>query len=117
GSWQLVKDENPADCRPQTSNRRPQTADRRPQTADRRPQTANGILPSLRLTDIAERLECRLEGDGEIDIQGVAGIEQARPGDLTFFVNPKYAAQLRQTRGSAVILRGRRRGGTRAMHT
>jgi len=58
----------------------------------------------LRLTDIAERLECRLEGDGEIDIQGVAGIEQARPGDLTFFVNPKYAAQLRQTRASAVIL-------------
>jgi UDP-3-O-[3-hydroxymyristoyl] glucosamine N-acyltransferase len=58
----------------------------------------------LRLKDIAERLECRLEGDGEIDIQGVAGIEQARPGDLTFFVNPKYAAQLRQTRASAVIL-------------
>jgi UDP-3-O-[3-hydroxymyristoyl] glucosamine N-acyltransferase len=58
----------------------------------------------LRLRDIAERLECRLEGDGEIDIQGVAGIEQARPGDLTFFVNPKYAPQLRQTQASAVIL-------------
>jgi UDP-3-O-[3-hydroxymyristoyl] glucosamine N-acyltransferase len=58
----------------------------------------------LRLRDIAERLECRLEGDGEIDIRGVAGIEQARAGDLTFFVNPKYAVQLRQTQASAVIL-------------
>ena len=58
----------------------------------------------MRLRDIAERLECRLEGDGEIDIEGVAGLEQARPGDLTFFVNPKYAAQLRTTRASAVIL-------------
>jgi len=58
----------------------------------------------LRLKDIAERLGCRLEGDGEIEIQGVAGIEQARAGDLTFFVNPKYAAQLRQTLASAVIL-------------
>ena len=58
----------------------------------------------MRLKDIAQRLGCRLEGDGEIEIQGVAGIEQARAGDLTFFVNPKYAAQLRQTQASAVIL-------------
>jgi UDP-3-O-[3-hydroxymyristoyl] glucosamine N-acyltransferase len=58
----------------------------------------------VKLNEIAERLECRLEGDGEIDIQAVAGIEQARAGDLTFFVNPRYAAQLRATRASAVIL-------------
>lgn len=58
----------------------------------------------MKLRDIAERLECRLEGDGEIDIQAVAGLEQAKAGDLTFFVNPRYAAQLRATRASAVIL-------------
>ena len=57
----------------------------------------------MRLRDIADRLECRLEGDGEIDIQRVAGIEQAGPGDLTFFANPRYSAQLQATRASAVI--------------
>jgi UDP-3-O-[3-hydroxymyristoyl] glucosamine N-acyltransferase len=58
----------------------------------------------LKLQDIAARLECRLEGDPDIDIRGVAGIDDAGPGDLTFFTNAKYAASLRTTRASAVIL-------------
>jgi UDP-3-O-[3-hydroxymyristoyl] glucosamine N-acyltransferase len=58
----------------------------------------------LKLREIAERLECRLEGDGEIDIRRVAGIEEAGPGDLTFFTNPKYASALRKTGASGVIL-------------
>ena len=58
----------------------------------------------MKLREIAERLECRLDGDGEIDIRRVAGIEEAGPGDLTFFTNPKYASALRKTRASAVIL-------------
>jgi UDP-3-O-[3-hydroxymyristoyl] glucosamine N-acyltransferase len=58
----------------------------------------------LKLTEIADRLECRLEGDGDIEIARVAGIEDAGAGDLTFFANPKYAAALRTTRASAVIL-------------
>jgi UDP-3-O-[3-hydroxymyristoyl] glucosamine N-acyltransferase len=58
----------------------------------------------LKLQDIAARLECRLEGDGAIDIRGIAGIEDAGPGDLTFFTNPKYLAELRATSASAVIL-------------
>src|SRR5262249_50511160 len=62
------------------------------------------ILRFLRLSDIAERLDCRLEGDGGLEIQRVAGIEDAGPGDLTFFTNPKYSAELRRTAASAVIL-------------
>jgi UDP-3-O-[3-hydroxymyristoyl] glucosamine N-acyltransferase len=58
----------------------------------------------LKLQDIAARLGCRLEGDGAIDIRRVTGLEQAGPGDLTFFSNPKYGAALRQTRAAAVIL-------------
>jgi UDP-3-O-[3-hydroxymyristoyl] glucosamine N-acyltransferase len=58
----------------------------------------------MKLNDLAESLECRLEGDGEIDIRRIAGIDDAGPGDLTFFANPKYAADLRTTRASAVIL-------------
>ena len=58
----------------------------------------------MKLRDIAERLECRLQGDGEIEISRVAGIEDAGAGDLTFFTNPKYAPELRRTRASAIIL-------------
>ncbi len=58
----------------------------------------------MKLRDIADRIECRLEGDGDLEIRRVAGIEDAGPGDLTFFSNPKYSAKLRQTRASAVIL-------------
>jgi UDP-3-O-[3-hydroxymyristoyl] glucosamine N-acyltransferase len=58
----------------------------------------------LKLRDIAERLECRLEGDGDIDIVRVTGIEDAAAGDLTFCTNAKYAARLERTRASAVIL-------------
>jgi UDP-3-O-[3-hydroxymyristoyl] glucosamine N-acyltransferase len=57
----------------------------------------------LTLSELAKRLDCRLEGDGAIEITGVAGLEQAQPGDLTFFSNPKYAGALGSTRASAVI--------------
>jgi UDP-3-O-[3-hydroxymyristoyl] glucosamine N-acyltransferase len=58
----------------------------------------------LTLSELAERLDCRLEGDGAIEVHRVAGIEDASTGDLTFFANSKYAAALRSTRASAVIL-------------
>ena len=59
----------------------------------------------MKLRDLAERLACRLEGDGEIEIVRVAGIQDAQPGDLTFLANPKYEQSLGQTRASAVLLR------------
>ena len=58
----------------------------------------------MKLKEIVARLGCRLEGDGEIEIRRIAPIEDAGAGDLTFFANPKYVAQLRGTRASAVIL-------------
>jgi UDP-3-O-[3-hydroxymyristoyl] glucosamine N-acyltransferase len=58
----------------------------------------------LKLRDIAARLECSLEGDGQLEIERVAGIEAAGPGDLTFVANSKYVPRLRDTRASAVIL-------------
>src|SRR5262249_15371735 len=58
----------------------------------------------LKLRDIAQRLGCRLDGDGSIDIRGVAGIEQAGPGDLTFVAQAKYQPLLARTRAHAGIL-------------
>ncbi len=58
----------------------------------------------MNLQTLAEQLGCTLEGDGTIEISRVAAIEDAGPGELTFFANPKYAAELRATRASAVII-------------
>jgi UDP-3-O-[3-hydroxymyristoyl] glucosamine N-acyltransferase len=58
----------------------------------------------LNLREIAQRLACRLEGDGDLEVHRVAGIEQAEAGDLTFLANPRYASALRTTRATAVIL-------------
>jgi UDP-3-O-[3-hydroxymyristoyl] glucosamine N-acyltransferase len=58
----------------------------------------------LTLRELAERLECRLEGDPSIQIGRVAGIEQAGPGDLTFLANPKYQPFLQTTQASAVLV-------------
>ncbi len=62
------------------------------------------ILGALTLKDLAQRLGCRLEGDGVVEITGAAGIEQAQPGEVSFIANPKYLRALAATRASAVIL-------------
>ena len=59
----------------------------------------------MNLRALAEHLGCRLDGDGDIDITGVAGIDVAEPGQITFLANPKYQGALLRTRASAVILR------------
>jgi UDP-3-O-[3-hydroxymyristoyl] glucosamine N-acyltransferase len=59
----------------------------------------------VKLRELADRLECRLEGDGELDITRVSGIQDAQPGDLTFLANPKYEKTLAFTLASAVILK------------
>ena len=58
----------------------------------------------MKLGDIAQRLGCELEGDPILDIRGVAGIEHAEPGHLTFVSNPRYRQQIRTTRASAVLV-------------
>jgi UDP-3-O-[3-hydroxymyristoyl] glucosamine N-acyltransferase len=57
----------------------------------------------VRLQELAERLGCRLDGDGTIDVTKVAGLEDAEPGDLTFLASSKYASRLAATRASAVL--------------
>jgi UDP-3-O-[3-hydroxymyristoyl] glucosamine N-acyltransferase len=59
----------------------------------------------MKLSEIASRLGARLEkGKPDTEITGVAGIEEAGPGQITFLANPKYAAAARTTKASAVIL-------------
>lgn len=59
----------------------------------------------MKLSAIAAALGARLEnGLPDTEITGVAGIETAGPGHVTFISNPKYAAAAKTTKASAVIV-------------
>jgi UDP-3-O-[3-hydroxymyristoyl] glucosamine N-acyltransferase len=59
----------------------------------------------MKLAQLAESLQVRLEnGSPDTDIRGVAGIEEATSGQVTFVANPKYGSAARTTRASAVIV-------------
>ena len=58
----------------------------------------------MKLTELAQKLGCTIEGDANLEITGIAGIEEAQPGDLTFLANRKYVRALETTRASAVLL-------------
>ena len=56
------------------------------------------------LRHLALQLGCELLGDGEIEIAGVAGMEHAVPGQLTFLANLTYAPKVKQTKASAILV-------------
>ena len=59
----------------------------------------------MKLGKIASVLGARLEnGDADLEITGVAGVEAATAGQLTFIANPKYVARAKTTQASAVIV-------------
>jgi UDP-3-O-[3-hydroxymyristoyl] glucosamine N-acyltransferase len=58
----------------------------------------------MKLGELAARLGCKLEGDGDVEVRGVAGIENAQAGEVTFLANPKYSRELARTLASAVFL-------------
>jgi UDP-3-O-[3-hydroxymyristoyl] glucosamine N-acyltransferase len=53
--------------------------------------------------EIADFIKGEVVGDQDAVITGVAGIEDAGQGDITFISNPKYAAFLDKTGASAII--------------
>ena len=58
----------------------------------------------MKLRELAARLGCALRGDGEREIRGVAGLDQAGPDELSFLANPRYADKLKATRAAAVVI-------------
>jgi len=58
----------------------------------------------MKLTELAERIGGILEGDANSEITGIAGLDDAKPGDISFMVNPKYAAALEKTQASAAVV-------------
>ena len=58
----------------------------------------------MKLADLAQHLGATLQGDPAANITGVAAIETAGPGEVTFVANPKYASLARSTHASAVLV-------------
>lgn len=58
----------------------------------------------MKLGELAARLGCKLEGDENYEIHRVAGIENAKAGEVTFLSNPKYSRELAKTLASAVFV-------------
>ncbi|MCO1587113.1 UDP-3-O-(3-hydroxymyristoyl)glucosamine N-acyltransferase, partial [Escherichia coli] len=61
-------------------------------------------MPSIRLADLAQQLDAELHGDGDIVITGVASMQSAQTGHITFMVNPKYREHLGLCQASAVVM-------------
>jgi UDP-3-O-[3-hydroxymyristoyl] glucosamine N-acyltransferase len=58
----------------------------------------------MKLSEVAQKLGCRLEGASDVEIHGVAGIEHAQAGQITFLANRRYFPLLKTTRASAVLI-------------
>ncbi len=61
------------------------------------------------VSSLAEHLResgfpCEVDGDDSVAIHAVNTLEDAGSGEISFLANPKYAAALRSTRASAVVV-------------
>ncbi|MDQ3797811.1 MAG: UDP-3-O-(3-hydroxymyristoyl)glucosamine N-acyltransferase [Acidobacteriota bacterium] len=59
----------------------------------------------MKLAELADKTRATIEqGEPNLEIEGAAGLDIARAGDVTFLANPKYTPQIQLTRASAIFL-------------
>jgi len=68
------------------------------------PESAAAGPAGLTVEELARLLACRFEGDGRTVISGVAGLENAREGDLVFLASPKFRKILEGSPAAAAIV-------------
>jgi UDP-3-O-[3-hydroxymyristoyl] glucosamine N-acyltransferase len=56
------------------------------------------------LKELAQLVGGEVVGDGEVKIFGVAPIEEAQEGEITFVAHPRYLPKLNETKASAIIV-------------
>ncbi len=56
------------------------------------------------LAELAARVGGEVEGDGGVRLERVRGLEEAGPGDISFYANRKYRPAFEATRASAVVV-------------
>jgi UDP-3-O-[3-hydroxymyristoyl] glucosamine N-acyltransferase len=58
----------------------------------------------MKLGEIAQRIEGRLEGNETVAVERIASLTEAGPEDISFINNPRYTDQVAHTRAAAVIV-------------
>jgi UDP-3-O-[3-hydroxymyristoyl] glucosamine N-acyltransferase len=58
----------------------------------------------MKLSEIARYLSCEMRAETDVEIRGMAGIEAAGEGELTFVSNRKYIRHIKDTKAAAIIL-------------
>lgn len=58
---------------------------------------------SFSLENLAREVGATVQGDGSSVVTGVASLDSAKEGDLTFLTNPRYAKNVASSRASAVL--------------
>jgi len=61
-------------------------------------------IMGMTLKEIAQLVNGELLGDGEIGIEGVGSLAEAKKGEITFLASPKYRNQVSKTKASAIII-------------
>ncbi|MDX1683493.1 MAG: LpxD N-terminal domain-containing protein, partial [Phycisphaeraceae bacterium] len=59
---------------------------------------------AMTLKQLAQAISAQLHGDGEIEITGCAGLEEAGEGEVSFLANRRYLPAVTDTRAAAVII-------------
>lgn len=73
-------------------------------SSPRRSGSEGVVMSPVRLGDLASLLGRKVEGDEGVLVSGVASLEEARAGDLSFVRSARFEAQARESRASALIL-------------
>jgi UDP-3-O-[3-hydroxymyristoyl] glucosamine N-acyltransferase len=59
----------------------------------------------MKLSELAAQTAARLdENSPDLEINGAAGLDDARPGDISFLANPRYTPKVNTTQASAIYL-------------
>lgn len=58
----------------------------------------------MKLSELAEQTGSRVEGNGDVEITGAAGLDEATAGNVTFLSNPRYTPRVKTTRASAIYV-------------
>ena len=67
--------------------------------------------------EIAKKLNGRVEGNGQVQLNKLSKIEEARKGSISFLANPKYISFLKNTRASAILISNEFKGVTNSETT
>lgn len=60
--------------------------------------------PKLKLNELAKLIDAKIQGNGNCEIAGIAPLDRAQPGQISFLSNAKFRSYLATTQASAVIV-------------